>query len=96
MHAACNLCRGACCESLVIDLPAGPVGDWLAAHGAAIAGPAVELPTPCRHLCASGTCTIWQNRPTPCVDYAVGSPACRATVLRRRPARAAEILALLP
>lgn len=33
MHPACQLCRGACCESLVLNLPPTDSGSWLALHG---------------------------------------------------------------
>lgn len=94
MHPACNLCAGACCESIVIDRPAGDVGDWLAHHGRALDA-SVELETPCGKLGPCGECTIWQNRPAPCRTYQVGGKQCRETVARRRPQNANVILALL-
>ena len=95
MHAACKLCAGACCESLVIARPVGSVGDWLAHHGLALTD-AVELPTPCGKLGPCGECTIWHDRPEPCHTYPVGGKDCRETVLRRRAAIADDIIALLP
>lgn len=32
MNPACQLCRGACCESLVLNLPPTDSGTWLAYH----------------------------------------------------------------
>lgn len=85
MNKACELCRGACCESIVLNVPTGDVGVWLRYHGepVGIHGQQVELATPCRMLC-DGKCSIWQHRPANCANYQVGSPACRDTVKRRR------------
>lgn len=97
MHPACALCRGACCESLVLhDLPPGEPSRFLALHGEVLPDGSLELPVPCTQLMKCGECSIHPHRPQPCRDYAVGSIACRATVLRRRPAQSAQILALLP
>lgn len=96
MNAACQLCGGACCESLVVTPPPTEEGRWLGYHGATIEGGGIEIESPCNQLCA-GRCGIHAHRPRPCVDYAVGSLACRATVLRRRPSGLARaILALTP
>ncbi len=96
MHPACALCRGACCESLVVDLPTGDLGRWLGYHGRTLPSAEVELAAPCRHLETCGTCAIWEKRPAPCHVYTVGGADCRATIARRRPAQAPAITALLP
>lgn len=96
MTLACQLCRGACCESIVTTPPAGEAGEWLRHHGQPIGGGAIELPAPCHRLTPCGTCSIHATRPEQCRTYSVGGPDCRATVLRRRPAQAAEILAAMP
>lgn len=82
MNPACSLCRGACCESLVVDLPDTPEGRFLGYHGTHIGPRRIELPTPCVHHC--GECRIHATRPQPCRDYAVGGPECLATIRRRR------------
>lgn len=97
MHPACQLCRGACCESIVLhDLPPGDTSRWLALHGRVLPSGSVEFPAPCRELDTCGLCRIHATRPEPCRTYAVGGVDCRATIIRRRPAHSAEILAALP
>jgi hypothetical protein len=95
MHPACQICRGACCESIVTPRPPGPDGEWLAHHGTPLPDGRIELPLRCGKLSPCGTCTIHATRPQTCIVYEVGSPACRATVARRRPAQADEILAAM-
>ena len=101
MTTACQLCRGACCESLLLPLADKPaLIAFYATRGAILRvgeRTALEVEARCRHLGApEGHCTIYSSRPQPCVDYAVGSVLCRDTVLRRRSASAEAIFALLP
>lgn len=84
MNAACELCKGACCESIVVGQPEGDTGRWLALHGRTAEPGTIELETPCIMLCG-GKCSIWKTRPDQCSAYPVGGADCRATVLRRRP-----------
>ena len=95
MKTPCEICAGACCESIVIRLPATDAGAWLGLHGDQVAPDRLELATPCRKLGACGSCTIHATRPEHCRAYEVGGADCRATVARRRPADAAEILAAI-
>lgn len=96
MNPACQICRGACCESLVFELPDSDLGRWLGVHGKPIGPAQVELPAPCTKLGTCGSCTIHETRPDHCRTYEVGGIDCRATVLRRRPEQAPEILAAMP
>jgi Fe-S-cluster containining protein len=92
---ACELCRGACCESIILPL-AGLDDDgarWFRYHGKPM-GEAVELQTRCEYL-RHGRCGCYQTRPEPCRAFSVGGELCRSTVERRRPEQAAAILALL-
>lgn len=93
MKTACEICRGACCESIVVNLPATDAGAWLGLHGESIGGQRVEIAAPCRKLALCGSCTIHETRPEHCRTYAVGGDDCRATVARRRPRSAALIFA---
>jgi Fe-S-cluster containining protein len=90
----CQLCRGACCESIVLTLGLSDSERWLGLHGRPIAPGQVELATPCTQLCA-GRCSIHASRPDHCRTYEVGGADCRATVLRRRPADAERIFAAM-
>jgi Fe-S-cluster containining protein len=97
MNPACQLCRGACCESIIVDaaslrLPADSV-TWLRYHGEPIDATRFELNTPCR-FSKDGLCGCYEHRPQPCVVYAPGSKICRETVRRRRE-NYREILQLL-
>ncbi len=83
MNPACELCRGACCESIVVASPKTDEGRWLAYHGAELTDGKTEIAAPCSKLC-DGKCTVWKNRPMPCVIFEVGGADCRATVKRRR------------
>ena len=96
MHPACQLCRGACCESIVLPaLPPGDEGRWLGYHGRPLEGGAYEIPVPCTRLDSCGSCMIHASRPSVCRTYQVGGPACRATIARRRSTQAEAITALL-
>jgi Fe-S-cluster containining protein len=92
---ACELCRGACCESIILPLT-GLNDDgarWFRYHGRLI-GDAVELAAKCEHL-RHGRCDCYDTRPEPCRQFTVGGELCVSTVKRRRPNQAAAILALL-
>jgi len=89
MNKACKICKGACCESMLIDF--GKIPDdakrWLSLH--------IECETmdngteahrirkPCSKLQA-GKCSIYEDRPQLCKDYAVGSEGCVKAVLMHR------------
>ena len=92
----CQICRGACCESIVLRLPATDAGAWLGLHGVSIGEHQVEIPAPCRKLSVCGSCSIHATRPDHCRTYVVGGADCRATVARRRPTDAAQIIAAMP
>lgn len=85
----CLECRGACCESILI--PRFP-GDgfivaennrWLELHGTP-SGTNVSLEARCTALGDDGLCTIYEDRPLPCVVYPPGEEACLATIRERR------------
>lgn len=85
MNPACELCAGACCETVVFPLPVDPPPDtvrWLGYHGE-IRNRTIRVDAPCSKL-DGGKCSIWSMRPQPCRDYEVGSPACKAAVKARR------------
>ena len=82
MKRACLICKGACCESVVMDADTGLRFD--------IGQDKVELATPCSKLCG-GRCSIWETRPEVCRVFEVGGVDCRAAVLRRRFPQALEI-----
>lgn len=95
MNPACELCRGACCESITLPLPANPDhAQWLALHGRPSGEGAVRLECQCRQL-KNGKCAIYEERPQVCRDYEPGSRACLSTVVLRRPGNARAIFELL-
>lgn len=86
LHKACALCKGACCESFVLPLPADKnISKWLSLHGTP-EGPmwrSVRFECACR-LLKSGKCTAYNDRPEPCKEYKVGGEGCRQTIRTRR------------
>ena len=92
---ACELCRGACCESLLEPVPIDPViSEFRRARGKQITPKLIETETVCPSL-KDGRCDRYNRRPAICEAYKVGGRDCRETVKRRRPKQAASILALL-
>lgn len=84
IHAACALCAGACCESIVMPVAiAGPAAVWLRYHGNPVGALGVELPCACRML-VDGKCSVYDHRPDNCRADVVGGQMCRDAVKRRR------------
>ena len=98
MHQACEMCRGACCEGMVIRPQdygyRGDNLDWWRYHGTAT-GDGIYFNCRCRHL-ADGKCAIYGTRPQCCRDFFPGTAACVAAIHRVRPQQARAILAMLP
>lgn len=89
----CELCRGACCETIVLlrGSDSDDVWQWLSFHGKEEDG-TVRLPIPCQHL-KEGRCSIYETRPNCCREYKVGSDACLKALARRENAQ--DILKLI-
>lgn len=89
MTHPCEICKGACCESMLFAYPSGlPIMDEFYGvrgkvsqeHGV------IELETRCPNLQRkTGKCAIYSCRPQVCKDYAVGSTMCLKTIALRRP-----------
>lgn len=97
IHPACALCRGACCEGIV--LPSAPYGEadanrWLCMHGTPEDAEWLYVPAPCRHL-KEGRCSIYEDRPRVCSDFIVGGKLCHRAIKRNRPNQEVAILRLL-
>lgn len=93
MNKACESCRGACCESLVLNLPVdGEVRVWLSLRGR-VENDSVRITAPCTKL-RDGACSIYDERPLPCRVFAVGSPQCIASIRSCRPKDAARLIRL--
>ena len=86
----CLMCRGACCESLILPLFGPPdQQDFLAIRGepVRILGKTYsEVESPCPMLGSCGNCKIHGKAtfPKACASYEVGGMMCRLTVARRR------------
>jgi Fe-S-cluster containining protein len=95
MVSPCDICKGACCESIVLPLAFKDEDTqrWYALHGKDERG-AVRLECKCSAL-KHGKCTIYDTRPEVCRVFAVGSPECRNSVTQRRPFRSAQIFKLM-
>ena len=94
MHPACEVCRGACCESLIFPAPElGDQREFMEARGTEfpIWGH-IEVESRCKHLCKDGLCSIHTARPKVCQDYKVGGLLCLLTIQRRRSKEQAEAI----
>jgi Fe-S-cluster containining protein len=96
---ACELCKGACCESILLRIDTSPIetefydarGSVFQLHGFQYA----ELPARCPYLSKAGKCMTYAQRPVACSRFAVGSTMCLTAIQRRRPDQAEAIRALL-
>lgn len=86
-HPACELCRGACCETLSVPLNVGTLSNdsrrYFRMRGR-IEGSTLRLDAPCQALTGEGTCGVYSTRPQGCKDYVVGGDACVAAVRAQR------------
>lgn len=93
MNPACALCRGACCETVMLPIEGEvPVTLLLRGHQEA---DGFRLTSPCRHLSRKGLCRIHDDKPLLCREYEVGGEGCRAAVLSQRPMIADRIFSVL-
>ena len=94
MSAACNICRGACCESLLFPLSGmnAEHAEFMKIRGRPIGIGIVEIEARCKSLNAKGQCGVYKERPDLCRQFEVGGTLCLDTVRRRRPASADAIL----
>ena len=96
---ACELCKGACCESILIPIDSSPMttefydtrGSVFEIYGRTYA----ELPARCPYLSKAGKCMTYAQRPVACSRFEVGSLMCVTAIERRRPDQAKAIMALL-
>jgi Fe-S-cluster containining protein len=82
---ACEYCGGACCKEFL--LPKGMFGEdferWLGYH-ANRNDEIMGFGLGCRML-HDGKCSIYKNRPKMCVEFPVGSRACREAIKTYEP-----------
>ena len=99
MSEACKLCRGACCESLLVPTGEDKFSqDFWATRGRVfeMQGQAfVELENKCKNLTGCGLCGIYPDRPEACIIYQIGSQACIQTIKTRRADQAEAIIRLI-
>lgn len=92
---SCEACRGACCEDLVFPEKGLTIDaqKFLGVRGKRVALQVVQgytvshgysIPCKCPELTDGGRCGIYFKRPAVCAAYAVGGPACLATIARLR------------
>lgn len=93
----CEVCRGACCESILLPYPVfeqkttvpdvltADANKWFALHGRfALDGKCVELEARCTKLTDAGRCGIYTDRPLTCQLFEASGPGCMRTVKERR------------
>lgn len=87
----CLVCRGACCETIVVmgsmvgDLFPAATQEWMAARSigrAASGGYVIEAR--CPKLTADGLCSIHDDKPLACALGIVGGTECLESVASRR------------
>ena len=93
----CAICRGACCETIVIPLSAdADTNRWVLLHGISQGGilssVKVSLNCRCTALTVEGACSIYEDRPDLCRIYPAGGPACLDVVRVRRTAEEYEAI----
>ena len=96
MNPACELCRGACCESITLNVQhkSADVERWIDLHGQRIAG-GLNMDCACTAL-VDGKCSIYDTRPGVCQDFQVGSVNCLVSIGRRRtPEQRAAIIEVM-
>ncbi|TXH18551.1 MAG: YkgJ family cysteine cluster protein [Hyphomicrobiaceae bacterium] len=90
----CLECKGACCETIHIDLRNAPPKTyeipWLLLHCASAKGgrdgvfDQFEFNCRCTALSLEGICKIHETKPMICELFAAGSRECLETVKKRR------------
>jgi len=96
INKACEVCKGACCESMTLQLSEADNVDekrWLVLHGK-LYNDWVELPCPCSML-VDGKCSIYETRPDKCDKAQVGGFDCIFAISRRRPENVIELMNLI-
>jgi len=90
-RAACETCRGACCEMFSIPLEdfrklnySEDAMQWLGVRGVEFEG-SLLFEARCRMLTTDGRCSIYATRPQICRDWEENGADCRAVVRARRP-----------
>ena len=98
MSEACKLCKGACCESVMLPIDRNPMtAEFYRARGKVFyihGQPYAEVASRCPSLSGTGKCKCYTSRPVACIRFVVGSTMCQAAVERRRPNQAEAIKAL--
>ena len=82
----CEVCRGACCEFVLLDVQTTLDPDtqrWFDLHTTTIRGHRC-FESKCSMLSDKGRCNIYADRPKMCVDFEVGGERCIEAVLHRR------------
>ena len=77
MSEACKLCKGACCESVMLPIDRNPMtaefyrarGEVFYIHGQ----PVAEIASRCPSLSSTGKCKCYASRPVACIRFVVGS-----------------------
>ncbi len=89
MKPDCMVCRGACCETIVMPGPLAAFFDpeWRRVRGRELPPfeqPSWEIHRSCPELTPEGLCGIHETKPRVCREYEPGSQACLSAIERRR------------
>jgi Fe-S-cluster containining protein len=98
MNKACEICRGACCESFTLNLSGledkfPDVYKWLGYHATKTNGvfEGLRFDCACSKL-KNGKCSVYDDRPDVCKEFKVGSVQCLASIATYRHHQQKEIL----
>lgn len=86
-HPACELCLGACCETMIVPLNVGMLSNQDRAYfrvRGRIEGSSLRIQSRCSVLKDDGRCGEYEHRPEACRVYVVGGDACVAAVRAQR------------
>ena len=97
----CNFCKGSCCKSFIIPLPAywranEEIRGWIASHnGIVMRGADVEINSKCSYLNETGQCSIYGGRPKLCQAFKVGGQDCLNAVRKHNAENYETIVAMI-
>lgn len=85
-RADCLICKGACCEGILLTpyVAAQFDQEWLKVRAKHLDNGWWELESKCPQL-DGGLCRIYTARPLACQNYQVGGEKCLGAIIRRRP-----------
>lgn len=85
MNPLCEKCKGACCETLMLPVEDFKGVMFLRGRTVGHFKGGVLLSCKCSYLTSEGKCGIYEQRPSLCRTFEVGSGGCLETLKAVRP-----------